>query len=108
MCGLSDIFMLNEYVWAEPCVIYIYIYIYIYITRSTNKNMGGKYKIKDKIRTKRNLWIIKYKRERKRTIKINGIKGPFNISKHHFEIFGKFLIKGFDLFYVISKLLTLF
>jgi hypothetical protein len=22
--GLSDIFMLNEYVWAEPCVLYIY------------------------------------------------------------------------------------
>jgi hypothetical protein len=38
----------------------------------------------------------------------NGIKGPFNISKYHLEIFGKFLIKGFDLFYVISKLLTFF
>jgi hypothetical protein len=36
------------------------------------------------------------------------VPSPFNILKYHFEIFGKFLIKGFDLFYVISKLLTLF
>jgi hypothetical protein len=27
----------------------------------------------------------------------------FNISKCYFEIFGEFLIKGFDLFYVISR-----
>jgi hypothetical protein len=41
MSGLSDIFVLNEDVWAEPCV----YYIYIYITRSTNKKRRGKYKI---------------------------------------------------------------
>jgi hypothetical protein len=27
--------MLNEYVWAEPCVIYIYIYIYILLDQQT-------------------------------------------------------------------------